>query len=283
MGEAINNQTSDLNRMVNDIRWTQGWLQEREAKLTKLERLVRYNRASQHGEESGEEMPQKLSMLETEMDTDLTFFELSASGLSDVSDDDMMYVEHANDRKLSSRPLQTMNIPPQNFLPVHRAPTPRTYTREAWRLPPSQTTPVRSSVRRGTTEADTAQKENTHMPVSSAGTSSIGTSPGMPQETAPPAASTIAHTSTSTDGKRPMSTSANAGAAAARSEIQKFAQRCLHTNEAYEDHMQWLAKLRAEIGRSVYRLHDKGTLAHAEVRATTGQRVTIPGMEALDM
>jgi ribosomal protein S20 len=63
-----------------------------------------------------------------------------------------------------------------------------------------------------------------------------------------------------------MSANANANAASTRSEIQKFAQKCLQHNQAYDEHAAWLSSLRGEIGKSIHKLHDQGIVANAEMR-----------------
>ena len=253
LGEAINQKTSDLNRMVTDIRWTQSWLQEREAKLANLERMARHNRGGSGGGtyEVSDETPTKLSMLETEMETDLTFFELSASGLSDNSDDDGIggyggYVWRGGGGGGGRKPLK------QAPVPVFRGAQkqiPRPYQRDAWTMPPPHDAPLH--------------------PWGVAHAGHGGHGGRRDKENAPTGTNVPATRDASTSAEkvpRPMSANANANAASTRSEIQKFAQKCLQHNQAYDEHAAWLSSLRGEIGKSIHKLHDQGIVANAEIR-----------------
>jgi len=248
LGEAINRKTSELNRMVNDIRWTQNWLQERERKLSHLERLIRSGKfgGSEAVAGSGSddaETPQKLSMLDTEMESDLTFFELSHSQLSDCSDDDYGEVRDIN-MEFGCVPTERSRPRRQNrgysSIPKSRGTATQvshTYKRDAWTMPPSSASPLQN----WKTSPSTFDKENVpRSSSSSSGTKEVGTD------------------------KLSTTSALTASAVNARSEIQKFTQKCLETNEAYDQHATWLSSLRSQIGKSVWSLHSDGSNTNVE-------------------
>ena len=243
LGEALNRKTTELNRMVEDIRWTQTWLAERERKLNQLERLV-HSRREMTGVAGFNEVMKDidnspaalLSTLETEMETDLTFFELSACENYELSDDSADNMEPRY-RGGKTRGLGSHRVPVAPPAALYRAPSavPSAYHRDAWIMPP---TPQHSTTKTVTI----AEKENTGN-----------------------VATTLAN------GKRPVSSTATSSTAQVQSEIQKFASQVQLSTEAYDDHAEWLSKLRVEIGKNVHKLHKDS----ASVTPTTSLRTQL--------
>ena len=136
-----------------------------------------------------------------------------------------------------TRGLGSHRVPVAPPAALYRAPSavPSAYHRDAWTMPPTPPHSTTKTVR-------IAEKENTGN-----------------------VATTLAN------GKRPVSSTATSSTAQVQSEIQKFASQVQLSTEAYDDHAEWLSKLRVEIGKNVHKLHKDS----ASVTPTTSLRTQL--------
>lgn len=246
-GESLNRRTADLNRMVEDIRWTHSWLQDRERKLSKLEKLVENGGQIRDNDDS---YMDTLSMLETEMESDLTQFEISAGG-SDIDESDNYQDNYNDDFEYSSSSYKFKSSKSRKNAVtkaysgralMHR---PSTSPRGPWIAPPFNTQVVMNSDQRRIfpQSRSNMNKENNNPTIG------ISNDSGIKSPPRPSLGDTLA---------------TNNAIKNVKNDIKRFSQRCEDSNKAYEDHAQGLSKLLSNINRNVYKLHEKGQLALSE-------------------